>query len=149
MSKPTAAVQWFTSIAKRASRIAGSPPAFATAAAVIVLWLASGPFLGFSDTWQLIINTSTTIVTFLMVFLIQSSQNQDTIAIQVKLDELIRIHRHARNSLIDLEELSERELSEIRNRYEKLAEQARGRGDVAADLGQPEKPEAGSQFAGE
>lgn len=122
---------WFSRIAKRASRVAGSPLAFACAAGVIVLWLATEPFLGFSDTWQLIINTSTTIVTFLMVFVIQTSQNQDTIAIQLKLDELIRIHKHASNSFIDLEELGEAELSKIRKRYEALAGDARNRGEGA------------------
>ncbi|WLD15531.1 low affinity iron permease family protein [Planctellipticum variicoloris] len=105
--------------------------AFACAAGVIVLWLATEPFLGFSDTWQLIINTSTTIVTFLMVFVIQTSQNQDTIAIQLKLDELICIHKHASNSFIDLEELGEAELSKIRKRYEALADDARNRGEGA------------------
>lgn len=121
----------FSPIGKRASQVAGSPLAFACVVGVIALRLATGPSLGFSDTWQLIVNTSTTIVTFLMVFLIQTSQNQDTIAIPLKLDELIRIHRLASNSLIDLEELGEAELSKIRKRHEALADDARSRGEDA------------------
>lgn len=93
---------------------AGHPATFAIALLVIVLWGVSGPLFGFSDTWQLIINTGTTIVTFLMVFLIQHTQNRDTQAVQLKLDELIRSHRGARNVLIDLEEASEEEMEEIK-----------------------------------
>lgn len=103
----------------------GQPISFIGATGLVVLWLLSGPFFGFSDTWQLIINTSTTIITFLMVFLIQSTQNQDTMAIQIKLDELIRCNELAQNALMDLEELSEKELHAIRIRYERLAETAR------------------------
>lgn len=99
--------------------------AFLLATSLVLLWLVSGPLFGFSDTWQLVINTSTTIVTFLMVFLIQSTQNQDTVAIQIKLDELIRSHRSAQNAMIDLEELTDAELQEIRKDYERLAQQAR------------------------
>jgi low affinity Fe/Cu permease len=92
----------------------------------LVLWGASGPLFGFSDTWQLIINTGTTIVTFLMVFLIQNTQNRDAEAMHVKLDELIRSNKSAHNALLDLEELEEEELDRVRADYERLAEQARG-----------------------
>ena len=105
--------------------MAGRPVAFAGAVTVIVGWALLGPFFGFSDTWQLVINTSTTIVTFLMVFLIQSTQNRDGRAIQIKLDELIRAMEGAQNALLDLEELDEEDLIRIRTRYEKLAEEAR------------------------
>ena len=103
----------------------GRPIAFAIASALIVLWLLTGPLFGFSDTWQLIINTSTTIITFLMVFLIQNSQNRDTQAIQIKLDELIRATQGAHVALLNLENLSEEELAEIRKDYGRLAELAR------------------------
>lgn len=93
--------------------------------AALIVWGVLGPFFGFSDTWQLVINTGTTIVTFLMVFLIQNTQNRDSEAIQVKLDELIRSHRSAHNALLDLEELEEKELDQIRSDYQKLAEKAR------------------------
>ena len=91
----------------------------------MVLWALSGPLFGFSDTWQLVINTSTTIITFLMVFLIQNTQNRDTEAMQIKLDELIRAHQGADNRLLDLEELEDRDLGEFRDSYEALAEGAR------------------------
>ena len=103
----------------------GRPLAFSTAFALIVVWLLTGPVFGFSDTWQLIINTSTTIITFLMVFLIQNSQNRDTQAIQIKLDELIRATQGAHVALLDLENLSEQELAEIRKDYGRLADLAR------------------------
>ena len=96
------------------------------ALAALVLWALSGPVFGFSDTWQLIINTGTTIVTFLMVFLIQNTQNRDSEAVHVKLDELIRSHESAHNALLDLEDLEEAELDQIRSQYEELAAQARG-----------------------
>lgn len=105
--------------------MAGRPVTFIIALGVIVVWLVSGPIFKFSDTWQLIINTSTTIITFLMVFLIQNSQNRHTQAIQIKLDELIRATRGAHVALLDLEELSDEELSKIREDYESLAEKAR------------------------
>ena len=98
---------------------------FLVAFAIIVIWAALGPPFGFSDTWQLVINTGTTIVTFLMVFLIQSTQNRDTEAMQVKLDELIRAVGHARNELLDLEELEEKDLDELKKTFIDLAEKAR------------------------
>ncbi|MEZ0334236.1 MAG: low affinity iron permease family protein [Gemmatimonadales bacterium] len=116
---------WFTRFAKAASRLAGRPGAFILATAVVLVWLASGPLFHFSDTWQLVINTGTTIVTFLMVFLIQNTQNRDTEAIQVKLDELLRVTRGAHVALLDLEELEDKELDRIRRDYEALAEKAR------------------------
>ena len=105
----------------------GKPYAFALAVGLIAVWALSGPIFRFSDTWQLVINTTTTIVTFLMVFLIQSTQNRDTEAMQVKLDELIRVSAKARTELLDLEELDEEELDDIRAKMEKLAERARAR----------------------
>ncbi len=107
------------------SRIAGAPKVFAGAVAIIVLWAATGPLFGFSDTWQLVINTGTTIVTFLMVFLIQNTQNRDSIALHLKMDEIIRAVEGAHNALLDLEELDEAQLSRIRDRYERLAAEAR------------------------
>lgn len=95
------------------------------AVAIILIWITSGPFFGFGDTWQLVINTGTTIVTFLMVFLIQNTQNLDSEAMQVKLDELIRSIEGAHNALLDLEQLEEEELDGIRNKYQRLAERAR------------------------
>ena len=124
---PTKPRSWFGRFARVVARAAGRPATFVAAVAVIVAWALTGPLFGFSDTWQLVVNTGTTIVTFLMVFLIQSTQNRDTEALQVKLDELIRAMRGAQNALLDLEELDEDQLDEIRNRYEKLAEQARQR----------------------
>jgi low affinity Fe/Cu permease len=129
----------FTRCAKATSRATGRPWAFALACALIVAWLASGPFFQYSDTWQLVINTSTTIVTFLMVFLIQSTQNRDAEAMQVKLDELLRVTAGAHNALLDLEELEEQELDRIREGYTRLAESARGQlGTGESDTGTPE-----------
>ena len=118
-------VSFFTRFAKWTARATGQPIAFAIATGALVVWALSGPFFGFSDTWQLVINTGTTIVTFLMVFLIQNTQNRDSEALQVKLDELIRANRGAHNALLDLEELEEEELDKIRDKYEKLANDAR------------------------
>lgn len=115
----------FTKFAKLASHWTGQPIAFLLAFGVILVWMVTGPLFGFSDTWQLVINTSTTIVTFLMVFLIQNTQNRDTAALQVKLDELIYVLDKANNCLLDLEELEVSELEGIRSNYEKVARDAR------------------------
>ena len=115
----------FSRIAHRTSDWAGRPLTFSIALLIILLWLASGPIFGFSDTWQLVINTGTTIITFLMVFLIQHTQNCDSKALQIKLDELIRSTQGAHNALLDLEELEEKELEAFRRRYARLAEEAR------------------------
>lgn len=115
----------FRRFAEATSRQAGKPMAFILAAGLVLLWAATGPLFGFGDTWQLVINTSTTIITFLMVFLIQSSQNRDTAALQIKLDELIRTSQ-AHNALLNLEELDEEELDRIRKHYCKLAHKAHG-----------------------
>lgn len=123
--KPTKSTSRFTRFAKWTARATGHPSAFVFAVSVIVAWAMTGPIFGFSDTWQLVINTGTTIVTFLMVFLIQNTQNRDSEAIQVKLDELIRVMEGAHNALLNLEELDEKELDLIRVNYVKLAEEAR------------------------
>jgi low affinity Fe/Cu permease len=123
--KATKSKSSFSRFAKATARASGRPLAFGIAAAVVLAWLVTGPLFHFSDTWQLIINTGTTIVTFLMVFLIQCTQNRDSEAMQVKLDELIRVQRGAHNALLDLEELEEDELDRIRAGYTKLAEAAR------------------------
>ncbi len=101
------------------------PASFVIALLTVFVWLITGPLFGFSDTWQLVINTGTTIVTFLMVFLIQNTQNRDSIAMQLKLDELIRAMSGAHNALLDLEELTEEELVSVRNKYEELARRAK------------------------
>jgi low affinity Fe/Cu permease len=127
---------WFAWFAAAIARAAGRPFAFLLAVATIVVWTISGPIFRFSDTWQLVINTGTTIVTFLMVFLIQNTQNRDSIAMQVKLDELIRAIEGAHNALLDLEELDDTVLERVRRRYRRLAEKARS--DIAmghSDLG--------------
>ncbi len=118
-------VFWFTHIAKWASHTSGRPSTFMVALGIIVVWLLTGPFFHFSDTWQLVINTSTTIITFLMVFLIQNTQNRDQEALQIKLDEVLRSMENAHTVLLDLEELDDEELDEIRRNYLKLAEKAR------------------------
>ena len=137
--RPTKSRSRFTHLAKTTARVTGRPAAFILAVGVILVWLVTGPLFRFSDTWQLVINTGTTIITFLMVFLIQATQNRDTEAVQVKLDELLRATTGAHNALLDLEELEERELDRIRAGYCRLAEDARadlGRGE--RDTGVPE-----------
>ena len=121
---------WYMRFAKATSHFCGRPRVFTMAVAVIVVWLVTGPLFGFSDTWQLVINTGTTIITFLMVFLIQNTQNRDTEAIQVKLDELIRATQGAHNALLDLEELEEDNLDAFRARYQALAAAARAQLDL-------------------
>lgn len=115
----------FTRFAKHAAVATGKPITFISAVLIILLWSVTGPLFGFSDTWQLVINTSTTIITFLMVFLIQNTQNRDTEALQIKLDEIIRSIKGARNQVLDLEDLDEKELDEIREEYLELAEKAK------------------------
>ena len=131
----------FARFAKATSRAAGRPVTFMSAVAIIVGWAASGPLFGFSDTWQLVINTGTTIVTFLMVFLIQNTQNRDAEAIQIKLDELLRSIDGAHLALLDLEELDEEDLDRIRNDYRKLAHRARK--DLAAGKSDTDVREVG------
>jgi low affinity Fe/Cu permease len=118
-------IHWYSLFAKRTSRFVGRPIVFVVAVVTILIWIITGPLFNFSDTWQLVINTATTIITFLMVFLIQSTQNRDTEAIQVKLDELIRSTKGAHNALLDLEEMEEHQLDEFRLRYQELAKIAR------------------------
>jgi|SRR5687768_11625202 len=125
---------WFGRFAKGTSRAAGKPATFMLAMGVVVLWAATGPLFGYSDTWQLVINTGTTVVTFLMVFLIQATQNRDAEALQVKLDELIRATEGAHNALLDLEDIDEEQMDRIRDRYANLAEEAR----QAKKTGQPD-----------
>ena len=125
----------FSRFAKRTARESGHPAAFGLAVLVIVAWIVTGPIFDYSDTWQLVINTGTTIVTFLMVFLIQNTQNRDSEAMQLKLDEIIRSLEGAHNALLDIEELEEAELDRMRKRYIELARRARdqlghGEGDV-------------------
>lgn len=115
----------FARFSKIIALLAGHPVAFILAFLLIVSWAIAGPFFGFSNTWQLMINTTTTIATFLMVFLIQSTQNRESTAMQIKIDELIRTQQHAHNALLDLEELTESELEELRALYEQLATKAR------------------------
>ena len=124
--RPTRSRSWFTRLTKGTAHAAGRPFAFFIAFATIAVWAVTGPMFGFSDTWQLVINTGTTIVTFLMVFLIQSTQNRDTEALQVKLDEVIRAIGTAQNELLDLEELEEKDLDRIRDGYREIARKARG-----------------------
>ena len=123
--KPTQSRSWFSLFAAKIAHATGKPAAFLIASLVIIVWAVTGPLFNYSDTWQLIINTGTTIVTFLMVFLIQNTQNRDTQAIQVKLDELIRTTEGAHKALLNLEALTDDELEQVRRDYEKLATHAR------------------------
>jgi low affinity Fe/Cu permease len=117
--------QTFNRLAQATAKFTGNPVCFGLAAATVAAWAVSGPLFGFSETWQLVINTGTTIVTFLMVFLIQNTQNRDTEAMQIKLDELIFVTELANNELLDLEELEEKELDRLRLRYEEMARSAK------------------------
>jgi low affinity Fe/Cu permease len=137
--RPTKSRSRFTHFAKATARVTGRPAAFIVAVVVILTWLVTGPLFQYSDTWQLVINTGTTVVTFLMVFLIQNTQNRDAEAVQVKLDELLRATKGAHNALLDLEELEQLELDHIRAGYGRLARDARAdlrRGEL--DTGAPE-----------
>src|SRR5947207_6825890 len=117
---------WFPSFARSMANASGKPATFVIAVLVIIVWAVTGPIFGYSDTWQLVINTGTTIVTFLMVFIIQNTQNRDTQALQLKLHELIRVTKGANNLMLDLEQLDDEHLERLRQVYETLANQARG-----------------------
>lgn len=130
----------FNRLAKAAARFAGRPHAFILAVLAILAWLLSGPLFGFSDTWQLVINTGTTVVTFLMVFLIQNTQSRDTEAIHIKLDELIRVSESASNGLLDLEELDEATLDRYREHYEALAQRTRAQPHVPGSVPETSQP---------
>jgi low affinity Fe/Cu permease len=127
---------WFSRFASRTAQFVGHPYMFLGAVMVLAVWAASGPVFHFSDTWQLIINTGTTIVTFLVVFLIQNTQNRDAKALHLKLDELIRSHQPARNDMIDIEKLSDEELDELEKRYAAICEENTARKGQKQVLGQ-------------
>ena len=130
---------WYSRFAKSAAHFCGRPRVFSLAVGVIAVWIITGPLFGFSDTWQLVINTGTTIITFLMVFLIQNTQNRDTEAIQIKLDELIRATHGAHNALLDLEELEQENLDAFKAKYLALARTARSNlGSGSPDTDTPE-----------
>lgn len=120
--KPTKSTNWFTTLTKATSRATGRPAAFVLALGTVLVWMITGPIFGFSDTWQLVINTGTTILTFLIVFLIQNTQNRDAKAIHLKLDELIRSQKTARNKLVDAEALSDLELKALQEEFAHLRE---------------------------
>ena len=130
---------WFSHFASWTATASGRPHTFALACLIIIVWAVTGPLFAFSDTWQLVINTGTTIVTFLMVFLIQNTQNRDSRAMQLKLDELIRATEGAHNAVLDLEELAEMDLDRIRKLYSTLA--ARARSDLEKGLLDTDIPE--------
>jgi len=126
----------FRRIAGLISRIAGSPWAFFAAFVLIIIWLVTGPIFGYSDTWQLVINTGTTIITFLMVFLIQNTQNRETKAINLKLDELIRAMRDARNDLVDLENASDEEIDTFQEQFQQIREKVGDVEQLANEVGE-------------
>lgn len=130
---------WFSKIAHRTAKASGSTPAFLAMAAIILTWLATGPIFHWDNTWQLIINTVTNIISTLMVFLIQNTQNRESAATQLKLDELLRAMRGAQNAFINLEELSEDDLDRIKERYAALAEKARRKSGLGPRPGPGEK----------
>jgi low affinity Fe/Cu permease len=138
----------FGDVANKTSQAAGRASAFITAAAVVLVWAITGPLFQYSDTWQLVINTGTTIVTFLMVFLIQNSQNRDSAAIQVKLDELIRVST-VQNSFVGIEHLTDDELEEIRNKCERRAEAEKAGDDSVKRAGEKAKKAAERAVAAE
>jgi low affinity Fe/Cu permease len=127
--RPTKSRSWFTRLTKWTAHAAGQPAAFMLAVLVVVAWAVTGPLFRYSNTWQLVINTATTIATFLMVFLIQATQNRDGEAMQLKLDEIIRAIGNAKNELLDIEELEEADLLKIRKTYEDIARKARAARD--------------------
>jgi low affinity Fe/Cu permease len=144
--RPTKPRSMFTRLAKGVARWSGRPSAFLLSLAVVVAWVVTGPVFDYGDTWQLTINTFTTVVTFLMVFLIQNTQYRDAEAVQVKLDELLRSTHGAHNALLDLEELEDQELDEIRSRYAELA--LRAREQLRRGEGDTDTPEVASQPPG-
>jgi low affinity Fe/Cu permease len=121
--------EYFHRFAVATSRVLGTPGAFIAAITIIVVWALSGPLFGYNDTWQLTINTGTTIITFLMVFLIQNTQNREARATEIKLDELLRAVRKARTSLVDLEDLSEEELAKLEEEFKRVGRKARHTGN--------------------
>jgi len=121
---------FFDSFSNKVTRVAGSPAAFFSAIAIVLLWGVTGPLFHYSDTWQLVINTGTTVITFLMVFLIQQSQNKDTVALHIKLNELIAATQGASNRLIDVEDLTDKELQTLKNFYIQLSELAKKDNDL-------------------
>ena len=139
----TTTKDWFAKTAQEASKVTGSSSAFITISALTLLWLATGPLFGWSDAWQLVINTLTNIVSMLMVFLIQNTQNRASTALQLKVDELLRSVRGAQNAFINLEDLTEDDLVRIKERYAKLAESARAKSSVTSSSGSlpAEQPE--------
>jgi low affinity Fe/Cu permease len=143
--------QWFDRMAKWSARATGRPITFLLAVLMIVVWLITGPMFNYSDTWQLVINTTTSVMTFLMVFLIQSTQNRDTAAVHVKLDELIRSIKGAHNALLALEDLTEEQLLSIQDRYKSLAKEAQKAveaGGCDSDSPEVECPEEVAERAG-
>ena len=134
---------WFAKMAQKAAKATGSSTAFLTVCLLTIVWLASGPFFHWSDTWQLVINTLSNIVAMLMLFLIQNTQNRESAALQLKADELLRAMRGAQNAFINLEELTEEDLMRIKERYARLAEQARAKSGITTPLTGPgsESPE--------
>jgi low affinity Fe/Cu permease len=137
---------WFAKTAQKAAKVTGSSPAFLTVCLLTLLWLASGPLFHWSDTWQLIINTLSNIVAMLMLFLIQNTQNRESAALQLKADELLRAMRGAKNAFINLEELTEEDLSLLKERYAKLAEMARAKAGIHSPPG-PEPADLTTQTA--
>src|ERR1700712_4572230 len=137
----------FTRMAMAVAKAAGKPATFMVAVLIVIVWAASGPLFGFGDTWQLVINTSTTIITFLMVFVIQASQNRDTASMHLKLDELIRATGAAHNALLDIDSLDEKQLEDLRKRYESLASSAQQDANVLETMEEIKKPTSARKTA--